>query len=45
LKKHLDNITAANLQKAKKNEITLLAVPIVDMKALYERMYNEAIKV
>ena len=45
LDKHIDNITAENLEKAKKNNISLFAVPITEMKALYERMYNEAVKV
>ena len=45
LNMHINNITAENLEKAKKNNISLFAVPITEMKALYERMYNEAVKV
>lgn len=45
LDKHIANITAANLKTAKKNRISLFAVPFADMKALYERVFNEAVKV
>jgi len=45
LKKHIDNITIDNLNKAKKNNISLFAIPITEMKSLYNRIYDEALKV
>lgn len=45
LKQHIENITTENLNLALKNNISLFAVPIKEMKALYERVYTEALKV
>lgn len=42
---HISKITAENLEKARRNNISLFAVPIENMKALYERMYNEVVNV
>lgn len=42
---HISKITAENLEKARRNSISLFAVPIENMKALYERMYNEVVNV
>ena len=42
---HISKITADNLDRARRNNICLFAVPIENMKALYERMYNEVINV
>lgn len=42
---HITNISAENLEKARRNSISLFAVPIDNMKALYERMYNEVVNV
>lgn len=42
---HVSKITAANLEKARRNSISLFAVPIDNMKALYERMYKEVVNV
>lgn len=42
---HISKITAENLEKARKNNISLFAVPIENMKVLYERMYNEVVNV
>lgn len=40
---HLDNIKEDKLKEAKKNGISLIAVPIRSMKAMYERMYSEVV--
>lgn len=45
LNHHISKITAENLGKARNNNISLFAVPIENMKAVYERMYNEVIYV
>lgn len=45
LDKHIVNITAESLKAAKRNNISLFAVPIADLRAVYERIYNEAVKV
>lgn len=45
LDKHIENITADSLEDARRNNIRLFAVPIADLKAVYERMYQEAVKV
>lgn len=45
LYKHITNITADNLKAAQRNQISMFAVPIADLKAVYERMYDEAVKV
>lgn len=42
---HISKITAENIEKARRNNISLFAVPIENMKALYERMYNEVVNV
>lgn len=42
---HITKITADNLDRARRNNISLFAVPIDNMKALYERMYNEVVNV
>ena len=42
---HISKITDENLDKARKNNISLFAVPIENMKAVYERMYNEVVNV
>lgn len=42
---HISKITVENLEKARRNNISLFAVPIENMKALYERMYNEVVNV
>jgi hypothetical protein len=42
---HISKITAENLEKARRNNISLFAVPIENMKALYERMYSEVVNV
>lgn len=45
LKTHIDNITTENKHLALKHKISLFAVPIKDMKALYKRVYAESLKV
>lgn len=40
---HISKITTDNLDKARRNNISLFAVPIENMKALYERMYIEVV--
>ncbi len=45
LNKHIENITADNLKTAQKNNIKLFAVPIANLKTVYERIYDEAVKV
>lgn len=42
---HISKITAENLEKSRRNNISLFAVPIENMKVLYERMYNEVVNV
>jgi hypothetical protein len=42
---HISKITDENLDKARKNNISLFAVPIENMKAVYERMYKEIVNV
>lgn len=42
---HMKNLTKDNLKQAQKHTISLFAVPIKDMKALYERVYAESLKV
>lgn len=42
---HISKISADNLDKARKNNISLFAVPIENVQALYERMYNEVVNV
>ena len=42
---HVSKITADNLDRARRNNISLFAVPIEKMQALYERMYNEVVNV
>lgn len=42
---HISQITNENLNKARMNNISLFAVPIENMKAVYERMYNEVVNV
>ena len=45
LEHHISKITTDNLDRARRNNISLFAVPIENMKALYERMYREVINV
>lgn len=45
LNQHIVNITTDNLDKARKNYISLFAVPVENMKAVYERMYKEVVNV
>lgn len=40
---HIANITDENLKKARDHNISLFAVPVENMKAVYERMYNEVV--
>ena len=40
---HVDNIKEEKLKEAEKNGISLIAVPIRNMKKVYERMYSEVI--
>lgn len=42
---HISKITDENLEKARRNSISLFAVPIENMKSLYERMYKEVVNV
>lgn len=42
---HIKNITSDKLTEAQKNKISLFAVPIAELKSVYERMYDEAVKV
>ena len=42
---HISKITDENLDKARKNNISLFAVPIENMKAVYERMYKDVVNV
>lgn len=41
----ISKITTDDLDRARRNNISLFAVPIENMKALYERMYNEVVNV
>ncbi len=45
LEHHISKTTADNLAKANRNDISLYAVPIENMKAVYERMYREVVNV
>ena len=42
---HISKIVVENLERARRNNISLFAVPIENMKVLYERMYNEVVNV
>ncbi len=45
LESHIGNITADSLKAAQDNKISLFAVPIADLKTVYERMFDELVKV
>ena len=45
LEKHVANITADKLKDARDNSISLFAVPIADLKTVYERLYEESVMV
>lgn len=45
LNHHISKITKENLEKARRNNISLFAVPIENMKALYQRMYREVVNI
>ena len=42
---HISKITDENLDKVRKNNISLFAVPIENMKAVYERLYKDVVNV